>query len=265
MAIKRIPLFILGIIYGTLINSAVLGIMFGLCKALEAIIFVCQLAAKCDCGSIENDDEVTKGLMALAVIIAAVFIFAATFGGLLYGIGYALTKGTWHCAMDFYNHGLIKGLASPFKFLRASWNDMFKHDNALLIEYYKSTDISFLEKQRAAKQAIEDKAINIARIFDDLNKEKKLPELPRRLQQIILVYETTPHDIILPDRKGKTARLIENAESKTPQKKETAGDYFTDLKALDLIQKNKFFHESHGKKSIQEGKRPLRETRPFPC
>ena len=51
MILKRIPLFIIGLLYGAIVNSVVLGICYGIWAAGMAIAVVCRLLRPPNCMS----------------------------------------------------------------------------------------------------------------------------------------------------------------------------------------------------------------------
>jgi hypothetical protein len=68
--------------------------------------------------------------------------------GMLFGVA----KGTWHCAKDFSNNGIIRGLSSPFRLMKA----LFLNSPHFLQEYYtQATSISKEQLEVTASAEIE--------------------------------------------------------------------------------------------------------------
>src|SRR5688572_952226 len=103
MIIKRIPLFIVGFLYGALINGVVLGLCYGICT-IALILQVCFANGGIPITSLSAN--------AAGFVLAALTAIVAV--GLAVGVVYGVFAGAWHCAMDFYNNGFLRGLSSPF-------------------------------------------------------------------------------------------------------------------------------------------------------
>lgn len=245
MIIKRIPLFIVGLLYGALINASVLGLGYGIYASGIAIGLI--LRAFCETG-VAGSSSKLDGIMGA---VTAVVIVGAAVTGFMLGITYGLLAGSWHCAMDFYNNGLLRGLSSPFRFLSARWSHDINNDSRQLGEYYKSTDLSFLEQKKAVEIAILKRAEKIHQAINNETNEG----FPNRMSQLIAEYDTSPPDIkFTPSMPDSIARTIEeNALPQTiairPANTHTAADFFTAEEAALLIHRHPFFAEQKGEHS----------------
>lgn len=244
MILKRAPLFIAGLIYGIVLNCTVLGLAYGIVGIGYGIYGLCRLAFESggagDCCIAFAEDG-----LAFSIIIGAI-LAAAGAVGLVVGVGYGLTFGTWHCAMDFYNNGIKQGLTSPFRFLSAHWEKNWKNNPAPLKTYYESTEIGFLERKAAAKEIILDQAEYLHSTLTEINQF-----FPPALSKEIAMYSVDPKECKLPEthQPSALARRIENlslpeSENKSeakPELSKTAAGYLTDEEAIEIIRKNGFF------------------------
>ncbi|MCE3237569.1 MAG: hypothetical protein K0R24_550 [Gammaproteobacteria bacterium] len=167
MTLKRIPIFTIGLLYGALVNSAVLGICYGLWAASVAIRVIVQGLLRSpllDCGS------EPQGCFAFCTVLGILIGTAATIG-FVGGVLYGLVTGSWHCAMDFYNNGFIRGLSSPFRFLSALWNYKINNNYTELRTYYSSTNINLLAKKQKAEKRVLDRAKLIHVLMNKRNGE----------------------------------------------------------------------------------------------
>ncbi len=166
MTLKRTPLFMIGLLYGAVVNSAVLGICYGLWAAGVAIKVIIEGLCRSPLldGGSESACLAFCTLLGILIGTAAAIGFA---GGVLYG----LVTGSWHCAMDFYNNGFRRGFSSPFRFLSALWNHKINNNHTELRAYYTSTNINFLDEKQKAEERVLDRAKLIHVLMNKRNGE----------------------------------------------------------------------------------------------
>lgn len=247
MIIKRIPLFIIGLLYGAIINSCLLGLGYGLYAAGVAIGTILKALGECNFGNCNGGCE---GLGAIIGAIALISIIGAAILGFATGILYGLVTGSWHCAMDFYNNGFLQGLTSPFKFLSARWSNDMNNNPDRLMAYYQSTDMNFWEQKNRAEEAIRRRAKKI----DDTISEKVKPKpFPLPISQLIAVYELESQQIDdTPEMVNTIANLVEQNSLPQHMRIIRAGktfDYLTHNEAAAVISDHSFFAESKSKSS----------------
>jgi hypothetical protein len=265
MIAKRAPLFIFGLLYGAIINSVVLGLAYGLYTAGKACKGIITYAW--DAILLSMLDNVIIGLMAISLIM----VVGACIG-LVFGVGYGLVMGTWHCAMDFHNNGFMKGLTSPFRFLEAEWDRKIKDNPTKSKAYLKSVDVHFIEKKAKAAEEIIKRAHTVDALINKETIKFTNKPMPKDLTQIIAGFEITPDFLPLSNNsiERRVANHIESltrpvdkvkapADVKETQRiKNTAAEFYTPQEALKIIQRDYFFHD---KSSQKKNKTPLVSVR----
>ncbi len=251
MKITRIPLLLLGLAYGGIINTCLLGLGYGIYAFCATIAAIGGALAESNLdGCFNGDDEVSKIIGAIVgVAILAIIVGAATIGfagGILYGF----LTGSWHCGMDFYNNGILRGLSSPFRFLSARWNYDIKNSTTDLQAYYESTRTDFwAEGQIKAKHCVEKRSeeIHIA-----INKEVAPKVFPARISQLIAALEVSPDEMDVSTAADTVSQITDQVENFSFSQSVNAhrhlkvSDFYTTDQAASIINDHAFFSESKG-------------------
>ncbi len=220
---KRIPLFILGLLYGALINSVVLGLGYGLYVAGRVALGILSSMGPVD-------GECALLLLGLIAILGIV--------GFAAGVVYGTFAGAWHCGMDFYNNGFLRGLTSPFRFLSAKWSSDISGKTDDLAAYYASTDVSFFEKKRQAEQRIIIRAQAVDVLVNKAMYEKLRTQLPFDLGQHIAGFESSK-EMTYPNNNFQRgiANIVEKniVAQKNKTSPTTVGDHFSSQEIVTII------------------------------
>ncbi len=209
MVLKRLPLFILGGIYGLALNGSIMGLAHAVAATGYVVVIICRAIGETggDCSCLEGEGN---PLAVIFVCLIGAALAIACVGGFVWGFGLGLFKGTWHCAMDFYNNGIRTGLSSPFRFLKAIWAEKVNKNQQPLAEYYQGTARGVLERREAAKEKVGVEARAIDTTLTEIREENETAPLPKGVTQIIAILAANQHQDVFEDKIQAIGNYLES-------------------------------------------------------
>ncbi|MCE3237618.1 MAG: hypothetical protein K0R24_599 [Gammaproteobacteria bacterium] len=187
MKLKRLPLLIFGLIYGFVVQpiAYILALFYShMRNEFDLLLVGGLLGGLAGLGlALGIGGPVLLAMAAWAGIFVILHALCIAVEPISRGI-YIGLRGGWHCAMEFYDNGLIKGLTFPFRYFKAVVIDA----NRVAIANFHHTVIPALKKDTEEIVEAHTKTV-ISTLHNNLN-----VHLPSVVSNIVMQYALTPRD-----------------------------------------------------------------------
>jgi len=115
--------------------------------------------------------------------------------------------------MDFFNHGIKRGLSSPFRFFPAIWAKIMGNDPAPLEAYQEETSLGYVKRLEQAKinaESIitEEASLNADLAMELIRKKGDTLNPPRELAELLAVFAASQEGP-MEDKDGKLGNPVQ--------------------------------------------------------